>query len=93
MIDGEGSSPLWLLLPQGWWYQIPQKTKKQAEQTMRSKLVISALHGIYISSCLQVYALFEFCPKWTTMWKCKPSKLFPPQLAFGHDVLSQQQKS
>jgi len=37
-----------------------------------------------LSSCL------DYLPWWTTICKRKPSKPFPPQLAFGHDVLSQQ---
>jgi len=36
--------------------------RKQAEQVMGSEPVSSTLHGLCISSCLQVSALFEFLP-------------------------------
>jgi hypothetical protein len=51
--------------------------RKQAEQAMGSKLVSSIpLHQLLpVGSCSQW---------WTTMWECKLSKFFPPQLAFGH---------
>ena len=46
-------SPLWVVASL-------DSIRKQAEQAMGSKSVSSALYGLYISSCLQVPALFEF---------------------------------
>jgi hypothetical protein len=36
--------------------------RKQAEQATRRKSISSLLHGLSISSCLQVPALLEFLP-------------------------------
>jgi len=42
------------------WAGGPGSIRKQAEQAMGSKPVSSTLHGLCISSCLQVAALLEF---------------------------------
>jgi hypothetical protein len=44
--------------------------RKQAEQAMESKPVSSTLHGLCISSCLQVAALLEFPPSLVLMMNC-----------------------
>ena len=44
--------------------------RKQAEQTMGSKPVSSTLHGLCISSCLQVPALLEFLPHLFWIMNC-----------------------
>lgn len=38
-------------------------TRKQADQTMRSKPVSSTLHGVCVSSCLQIPVLLELSPR------------------------------
>jgi len=55
MIDGGGPSSLWVVPALG-----GPGFYKLAEQGMRNKLVSSTLHGLCISSCLHVPALFEF---------------------------------
>jgi hypothetical protein len=37
--------------------------RKQAKQARKSKPISNTLHGVCISSCLQVPALFEFLPQ------------------------------
>jgi len=44
--------------------------RKQAEQAMRSKPVSSILHGLCLSSCLQVPALLEFLPSLLLVADC-----------------------
>ena len=59
--------------------------RKQDEHAMRSKPVSRTSLGPEHQSCLQEPALFEFLlwflQCWTTLWKYKPNKLFPPQIA------------
>ena len=54
--------------------------RKQIEQVRVNKPISSTLHGLCISSCLQVPAL------------SKLDKPFPPNLLFDHVVLSQQKQ-
>jgi hypothetical protein len=57
--------------------------RKQAEQARGSKPV-TFLHDLCISSCFQI--CLSSSPNllwwWTAVWKCKPDKPFPLQLAF-----------
>jgi hypothetical protein len=57
--------------------------REKAEQARASKPVRISLHGFCISSCFLtcLHSSPDFLWWWTAVWKCKPNKPFPPQLA------------
>ena len=69
---------------------------KEAGWAMWSKPKSSILHGLCISSCSRFLPCLNSYPDfhkwWATVGKWKSNKPFPPQLAFGHGVSSQQWK-
>jgi hypothetical protein len=89
VIKGGGPSLLWVVLP---WYS-PGFYKQASWASRRSNPVSSTpLWSLYqllpLSSCpVWVPILTSFGDVECAMWKCKLNKPFPPQLAFGHDVL------
>ena len=67
--------------------------RKQSEQAMRRKSVSSTPSMTSASAPVSRFLpCLSSCPDflwwWTVMWKCKPNKPFPLQLAFGHGLCS-----
>ena len=60
--------------------------RKQAEQSMWSNQEAALLYSLCLSSCLQVFALFQFLPWlpsiWAMIWKGKLNKSFFPPTCF-----------